>query len=428
MKFVDTVNVSVSAGNGGNGVVSTLRLKYKPLAGSDGGNGGNGGSIFFVASKYVSSLLNFHFKPHIKADSGEDGKGKYKNGTKGKDIYLEVPLGTVIFEVFENGVQKQLDDLLVHNSKCLVAKGGSGGLGNAALSTHSRKHPNFALLGEPGENKTLKLELKLIADVALVGFPSSGKSSLINSLSAVKAKVADYPFTTLKPNIGIGIAEDKRYVIADVPGLIKGASEGKGLGLEFLRHIERTRIIVHVVDMGNLDPNRNPVNDIKVIENELNNYPQKLNQPRVIVLNKMDLPDSNDMYDIIKNDLNVFGYKIFSISALNRSGIDKLNYFLCDLVNEQNKKDESIFEPEVVLTPKPVDKPAMEVLKHKNYFEVIGEKPLRWALQTDINNAEALEYFENRLQKLKLNELMEIAGANEGDMIKIGALEFEWRK
>ena len=263
--FIDSVTLFASAGKGGDGCVSVKREKFKPLGGPDGGNGGRGGDIILVVDSSVTTLLDFHHSPHRKATSGHQGFGDRKDGVSGEDLILPVPNGTVIYD--ESG--EQIADLIGIGTTFLAARGGHGGLGNLALSSSKRRAPGFALLGEPGEERRLTLQLKSVADIALVGFPSAGKSSLIAAISAARPKIADYPFTTLVPNLGVVQAGDTRFTVADVPGLIPGASQGKGLGLQFLRHVERCVALVHVLDCGTLETDRNPIDDLEAIENEL---------------------------------------------------------------------------------------------------------------------------------------------------------------
>ena len=263
--FVDRVTLHVAAGKGGDGCVSVHREKFKPLGGPDGGNGGRGGDIVLVVDLNVTTLLDYHHSPHRRATNGRQGYGDRKDGSQGEDLILGVPSGTVIYDDQGN----QLADLIGSGTTFMAAEGGRGGLGNAALASAKRRAPGFALLGEPGEERTLVLELKSVADIALVGFPSAGKSSLIAAISAARPKIADYPFTTLVPNLGVVSVGDTRFTVADVPGLIPGASQGKGLGLEFLRHVERCIALVHVLDCGTLETDRNPVEDLEIIENEL---------------------------------------------------------------------------------------------------------------------------------------------------------------
>nr|MSZ95133.1 GTPase ObgE [Actinomycetota bacterium] len=288
IQFVDQVTLQLRAGNGGDGCVSIKREKFKPLAGPDGADGGNGGSVSLIADSSVTTLLEYHFRPHQQGGDGADGAGDFRNGAHGKDVILPVPVGTVI----KDAKGKLIADLDEDGMTLLVAEGGQGGLGNAAISSLKRKAPGFALLGVPGWTGQVILELKTVADVALVGYPSAGKSSLIAAMSAARPKIADYPFTTLHPNLGVVQGGDTRYVIADVPGLIEGASQGKGLGLEFLRHVERCAALLHVLDCATLEPNRDPITDLDKILHELNEYQVPEGQvpltqrPQLIALNK----------------------------------------------------------------------------------------------------------------------------------------------
>lgn len=282
--FVDHVTLNASAGGGGDGCVSIHREKFVPLGGPDGGNGGRGGDILLVVDTDVTTLLDFHHSPHRKATGGRPGYGDYCNGAQGNDMILKVPNGTVVKDLAGN----TLADLVGQGTRFIAAQGGKGGLGNAALASTKRRAPGFALKGEPGEDRTLILELKSVADIGLIGFPSAGKSSLIASISAARPKIADYPFTTLVPNLGVVQAGDTRFTVADVPGLIPGASQGKGLGLEFLRHVERCAALVQVLDCGTLETDRDPVKDFDIIEAELAEYGNGLSErPRIIALNFM---------------------------------------------------------------------------------------------------------------------------------------------
>jgi len=302
--FVDRVLVHAIGGNGGHGCVSIRREKFKPLAGPDGGNGGRGGSVILEVDPQETTLLAFHHLPHRRAENGTPGMGDLRQGRNGADLVLPVPEGTVVRT--EDG--QVLADLVGAGTRFVAAAGGAGGLGNAALASPRRKAPGFALLGEPGEEVRLVLELKSMADVALVGFPSAGKSSLISAVSAARPKVADYPFTTLVPHLGVVSAGERRFTVADVPGLIPGASEGRGLGLEFLRHIERCAVIVHVLDCATLEPNRDPISDLDALEAELAAYADRLDdagdvplmdRPRVVVLNKVDVPEARELAELV---------------------------------------------------------------------------------------------------------------------------------
>src|SRR5689334_18607319 len=293
--FVDQVTLFISAGRGGNGVASVHREKFKPLGGPDGGNGGPGGSVILRVDPGVTTLLDYHHSPRRRAEHGGQGAGGHRNGSHGADLVLPVPDGTVV----SRSDGDLIADLVGAGTELVVAEGGRGGLGNAALASAKRKAPGFALLGEPGEELTVHLELKVVADVGLVGFPSAGKSSLIAALSRARPKIADYPFTTLVPNLGVVQAGDVTFTVADVPGLIEGASEGRGLGHDFLRHIERCAAPVHVVDTATMEPGRDPVSDLDVIERELASYGGLDDRPRLVALNKVDVPDGRDLADIV---------------------------------------------------------------------------------------------------------------------------------
>ena len=319
-RFVDRVVIHARAGNGGNGCASVHREKFKPLGGPDGGNGGRGGSIVLVVDPQVHTLLDFHFHPHVVAPSGKQGAGSNRDGAAGSDLEVKVPDGTVVLD--ENG--RLLADLVGAGTRFEAAAGGRGGLGNAALASRARKAPGFALLGEKGQVRDLTLELKTVADVGLVGFPSAGKSSLVSAISAAKPKIADYPFTTLAPNLGVVSAGENTFTIADVPGLIPGASEGRGLGLDFLRHIERCAVLVHVVDCATLEPGRDPVSDIEALEAELAAYTPTLQgdstlgdlaeRPRAVVLNKIDVPEARELADFVREEvIRRFGWPVHEV-------------------------------------------------------------------------------------------------------------------
>ncbi|PJM76512.1 GTPase ObgE [Bifidobacterium felsineum] len=465
--FVDRVTVHVKGGDGGNGSAGIRREKYKPLAGPNGGNGGDGGSVIFEATRNATSLLDYRFIPHRTAGSGTMGLGDNKDGSKGADLILPVPCGTVIFEA--RGAQgkpkhpgEQLTDLRHEGDRFVAAEGGNGGLGNIALANKTRRAPGFALLGEPGEERDVILELKSIADVALVGFPSAGKSSLIAAMSSAKPKIADYPFTTLVPNLGVVIAGDSRYTIADVPGLIPGASEGKGLGLEFLRHIERTEIIAHVIDCATLEPNRDPMSDYEALEKELALYADKLElplgaipipeRPRIIILNKIDVPEAKELADFVKPEFEKLGLKVYEISTASHAGLKELNFALSGLVKEMREevanREQAEEEARVVINPLETGRRQRRNAAGKNgtqldftverrelgdgevFYEVLGTKPERWVMQTNFDNDEAVGYLADRLAKLGVEDELRRKGAHPGDEIRIGRgarmVEFDW--
>ncbi|OPF78067.1 GTPase ObgE [Streptomyces antioxidans] len=424
--FVDRVELHVAAGNGGHGCASVHREKFKPLGGPDGGNGGRGGDVILVVDQSVTTLLDYHHSPHRKATNGKPGEGGNRSGKDGTDLVLPVPDGTVVLDKRGN----VLADLIGEGTTYIAAQGGRGGLGNAALASARRKAPGFALLGEPGHSGDVILELKTVADVALVGYPSAGKSSLISVLSAAKPKIADYPFTTLVPNLGVVTAGSTVYTIADVPGLIPGASQGKGLGLEFLRHVERCSVLVHVLDTAALESERDPLTDLDVIEAELAQYGGLDDRPRVVVLNKVDVPDGKDLADIIRPDLEARGYQVFEASAVAHLGLKEVSFALAKIVAEARAakpKDEST---RVVIRPKAVDDAGFRVVAEDGFYRVLGEKPERWVRQTDFANDEAVGYLADRLARLGVEEELMKAGAHSGDEVVIGpeddAVVFDW--
>lgn len=438
--FVDRVVLHATGGDGGHGCASIHREKFKPLAGPDGGNGGNGGSVILEVDPQVTTLLEFHHLPHRRATSGTQGMGDHRSGSTGADLVLGVPDGTVV----KDPDGEVLADLVGVGAQFVVAAGGRGGLGNAALSSPRRKAPGFALLGEPGSEQSVVLELKTIADVALVGYPSAGKSSLVAAISAARPKIADYPFTTLVPNLGVVQAGSARYTVADVPGLIPGASEGRGLGLEFLRHIERCAVIVHVLDCATLEPDRDPISDLDVIEAELAAYAGDLDieggrvplteRPRVVVLNKIDVPEARDLADLVTPELEARGLRVFEVSTASHEGLRPLTFALAELV-ETARRDAPAPEPtRIVLRPRAVDESGFTVTRREGggavWFQVRGEKPERWVRQTDFANDEAVGYLADRLARLGVEDELFKKGAVAGDEVRIGpdtnAVVFDW--
>ncbi len=425
--FIDRVLLHVSAGNGGNGCASVHREKFRPLGGPDGGNGGRGGNVILEVDSGVATLLDFHFHPHQKATSGKAGQGSNRSGAEGTDLVLAVPDGTVVVDA-ESG--EQLADLVGFGTRYVLAAGGSGGLGNAALASPKRRAPGFALLGEPGEEKDVVLELKSVADVALVGFPSSGKSSLVAAISAARPKIADYPFTTLVPNLGVVSAGDHAsFTVADVPGLIPGASQGKGLGLEFLRHVERCSVLVHVLDCATFDPGRDPISDLDVLEAELREYGGGglTDRPRVVALNKVDVPEARDLADMVRPDLQARGLEVFEISAVSHEGLRRLTLRLAELV-EKHRLEHLVTEPtRIVLRPVPVGGAEFTVTEvGEQAYRVDGHKPLRWVRQTDFTNEEAIGFLADRLAKIGVEAELAKHGAERGAEVTIGDVTFDW--
>ncbi|HEY0639336.1 MAG TPA: GTPase ObgE [Pseudonocardiaceae bacterium] len=429
-RFVDRVTIHVAAGDGGNGCASVHREKFKPLGGPDGGNGGRGGDVVLVVDSGVHTLLDFHYRPHARAGNGKQGQGGNRDGAQGQDLEMRVPDGTVV--IGADG--EVLADLTGHGTRLVAASGGRGGLGNAALASKARRAPGFALLGEPGDQLDLVLELKSMADVGLVGFPSAGKSSLVAVLSAARPKIADYPFTTLVPNLGVVQAGDETFTMADVPGLIPGASQGKGLGLDFLRHIERCSVLVHVVDCATEEPGRDPVSDIDALEAELAQYTPMLgsdlaDRPRVVALNKVDVPDAKELAELVREDVAARGWPVFTISTASRAGLRELTYALAELVR-QDRAARPIVEPtRLVLRPRAVDDAGFTVApdpEQPGGFLVRGERPLRWVRQTNFANDEAIGYLADRLARLGVEDELARQGARPGAPVTIGDMTFDW--
>jgi len=433
--FVDRVTLHVAAGDGGHGCASVHREKFKPLGGPDGGNGGKGGDIVLLVDPQTTTLLEFHRSPHRKAFNGKPGEGSNRNGANGPDVVLSVPDGTVVRDADGN----LLADLVGNGSTFVIGAGGRGGLGNAALSSARRKAPGFALLGEPGTAGDFTLELKTVADVGLIGYPSAGKSSLVAAISAARPKIADYPFTTLVPNLGVVEAGEVRYTVADVPGLIPGASQGKGLGLEFLRHVERCAALVHVIDCATFDPGRDPLSDLDVIEAELAAYPVQegmvplTDRPRIVVLHKVDVPDARDLAEMVKPELEARGLEVYLVSSASHEGLKELLFGMAKVVSDARIAIGTPEPTRVVLRPKAIDDAGFTV-KHENtsdgeIFRVRGIKPERWVRQTDFTNDEAVGYLADRLARLGVEESLVKNGAVAGAVVVIGGADgvmFDW--
>ena len=433
--FVDQVTLHLRAGNGGDGCTSIKREKFKPLAGPDGADGGDGGSITLVTDNNVTTLLDYHHRPHRVATSGGSGAGDYRNGSKGEDLTLPVPVGTVVKDT--NG--KILADLSEPGMELLVAEGGQGGLGNMTLANRMRIAPNFHLLGVPGWAGDVILELKTVADVALVGFPSAGKSSLIAAMSAARPKIADYPFTTLHPNLGVVQAGEMRYTIADVPGLIEGASQGKGLGLEFLRHVERCSALLHVIDCATLEPGRDPISDLDVILAELAAYqvPEGqtplIERPQLVALNKIDIPDALELAEFVKAEFEARGYPVYLISSATNQGLRELNFALGQLVTEERKSQIAQIAKRISLLPPKKDDSKYEIRTESQgeniIYRIVGPKPERWVAQCDFSNQDAVGYLGERLQKIGIEDELYKKGAKRGSTVIIGeqnGVVFDW--
>lgn len=417
MKFLDKAKIRVISGHGGNGMVAWRREKYVDKGGPAGGDGGRGGDIYFVADENMSTLLDFKIKSVFKAPSGEKGGIKGMHGACAKDLYLKVPMGTIVRDTKTGNI---IADLTEHEQTVLIAKGGRGGRGNARFATAQKRAPQFCEPGEPGIERILELELKLIADIGLLGMPNAGKSTFISAVSSAKPKIADYPFTTLVPNLGVVKKPDGgSYVIADIPGLIEGASEGVGLGHEFLRHVERCRFLVHIVDLTA----ENPFENYKIINNELRKHSEGLaNLYQILVLNKIDAVLDEDL-EKLKNEFKPLARDIFTISAATKQGLDELLYFISNKVDEIPKPEFDI-DVEEDLGAYDNDDSAFEVNKvAKDVYIISGGKINRLAKVTDARNTEQVVRLQNIMKSMGVFEKLQQYGLKNGDTVILGHLE-----
>ncbi|MFW5786851.1 MAG: GTPase ObgE [Halanaerobiales bacterium] len=424
--FVDELEFKVKAGDGGNGAVSFRREKYEDMGGPDGGDGGDGGDVVLKVDEGLNTLADFRYKNYYQAEDGENGEGQNKHGRDGENLVLKVPPGTMVYDCDSD---KLLADLTDDGQKFVVARGGEGGKGNARFANPSRQAPGFAEKGEKGEERCVRLELKLMADVGLIGFPNVGKSTLIASVSEAKPKIASYHFTTLKPNLGVVSFEEYRsFVMADIPGLIEGAHQGIGLGDEFLRHVERTRLLLHVIDASGRE-GRDPLEDFAIINEELKKYDKNLAElPQVVALNKIDLPEAQNNVSYLKEELEKKGYKVFIISAVTGKGLKKLTYYLGQKLEELPDRDKTpIRDENVVIRPDFLEEEDIIVKqKSHNYYEIKGKLTDKMMQKTDFKNEEAVKRMLNVLKNNGLDEKMNKAGIKEGDTVKIGPLEFDY--
>jgi len=420
--FIDEAKIFVKGGNGGNGVVSFFRAKYIPKGGPDGGDGGRGGSVILEVDEGLRTLMDFHYQRHFKAQRGQHGQGSNKHGAKGEDIVLKIPPGTLVRD--EEG--NVLADLTVPGERAVVARGGIGGKGNARFATPTRRSPSFAEKGEPGEERWITLELKLLADVGLVGFPSTGKSTIISRISSAKPKIAEYPFTTLAPNLGVvGLPDGRSFIAADIPGLIEGAHAGKGLGHGFLRHVERTAVIVHVLDIAAIE-GRDPVEDFEVLNRELELYdPELAKRPQVVAGNKMDLPEAQEKLPPVENYMKQRDIQFFPVSAAVGTGIDKLLYAVADLLDKVEREPivEKRAEVEIIEKPRPEE---ITVSKEDGIWVVAGENIERMVAMTDFDNEYAIVHLQKRLKGAGVEDKLTEAGAKEGDEVRIGTMTFDF--
>ncbi|HPF83772.1 MAG TPA: GTPase ObgE [Bacilli bacterium] len=422
--FVDEVTLELYAGDGGNGCMAFRREKYIEMGGPYGGNGGRGANVKFVTDEGLNTLLDLRYKRIIKGNKGANGEGKGKQGSNADDIIIRVPLGTVITD-YESGLV--IADLTKKDDEVIAAYGGRGGRGNIALATRTNLAPAIAENGEPGEYRKVKVELKLLADVGLVGMPSVGKSTLISRISACKAKIAEYHFTTLSPNLGVVKTIDNRsFVVADLPGLIEGASLGGGLGDKFLRHIERTRVIAHVIDMSAWE-GRDPFSDYKIINNELESFNKKIMlKPQIIIANKMDVPGALENLEKFKKEVNC---EVFPISAINNEGIDKLLMHIADMLDKIEKQP--LYEEEDVeshVLYKFEREQPFTIARDGNCFVVRGKEVEKLLRMTRFTSEEAANRFALKLRKMGIDNKLRELGATDGDTIKILDLEFEYKE
>lgn len=419
--FIDKAKIEVQAGKGGDGLVSYRREKYIPMGGPYGGDGGKGGDIIVVADSNKSTLLDLRYQKKIKAQSGENGKNKKMHGAMGKDTYLYVPVGTSFIDA---NTKEMLVDLVMPNQQAILVKGGKGGQGNARFKSARNPTPDFAEKGALGEHREVLVELKLLADVGLIGFPSVGKSTLLSVISAARPEIASYPFTTIVPNLGVVQVKDyPSFVVADLPGLIEGAHQGKGLGIEFLKHIERTKVLVHVLDMGAVD-HRDPIQDYTTINDELKNYVVDLsNRPQIVVANKMDLDEAKDNLARFKK---VFSdVEVFEISAPIQLGVEALMYKMAQVLEEVKAQEQVVLaEPTFTYTYQ-APKPKFEVSKiSENKFRVSGEALLNKYRQYDLSNEEAAIRFGYVMKRWGVDQALRDAGAVDGDVVAIDDITF----
>lgn len=425
--FTDYVKIYAQAGKGGNGAISFRHEKYVAAGGPDGGDGGRGGDVYFKVDPDANTLIEFRFKKKFKAENGENGQGARKYGKSAEDLYIPVPIGTVIKDAETNQV---LADLSTPGQEALILKGGRGGLGNSHFATATRQAPRFAQDGEPGEEKELVLELKLLADVGLIGFPNVGKSTFLSKVTSATPKIANYHFTTIEPNLGVVTSKyGDSFVIADIPGIIEGASDGVGLGIQFLRHIERTRLLLHFIDVSGTE-GRDPVKDYQVINDELKDYSEKLShRTQIIVANKSDIAQDDNSYKKLADIAEKNGQKIFKISAATGEGVEELMNYVSKTLKELPKEDlidvatpsegEKVYRLETKKEP-------FEISKEKGVWIVKGEEVDRIIRKVNITDYESLFFLHRKLNELGLDKALKKAGIHDGDTVKIGNYEMEW--
>jgi len=420
--FIDTAKIHIKAGDGGNGSVSFHREKYVPDGGPDGGDGGNGGSVIFIVNNNLLTLMDYRYKERLIAEKGQNGKGSNMTGKTGEDLYLEVPPGTVVKDA-ETG--KVLVDMTALGQRAVLAQGGRGGKGNSRFSSSTRRAPKFAQMGEKGEERFILLELKSIADVGLVGFPNVGKSTLLSVVTAAHPKIADYPFTTLSPNLGIVRRQDHSFVLADIPGLIEGAHKGAGLGHDFLKHIERTRMLVHVVDASGIE-GRDPLEDYSKINFELASFSEKLaGLPQVVAANKIDLPGSFENIERLKVALEPKGVKVISVSAATNSGMNELLDEVFATLEKLPIGDKAEVVQMELSIPIQIDLNSFKVKREGSTYTVTGPAVDKIMRSVNLNDRESLGYFQKMCKQKGILKELKRKGMVEGDTVRIGGVEFE---
>lgn len=423
MVFLDEVSIRVKSGRGGDGSASFRREKFVPRGGPDGGDGGRGGSVILEADESINTLVEFRSRRSYKAVSGTQGLGVQKSGKNGPDVVLKVPVGTL---VFEEGREAPLFDLVLHGQRAVVAKGGRGGRGNMHFTSPTRQAPAFAEMGEPGEERGLRLELKLLADVGLLGFPNVGKSTLISQISAARPKIANYPFTTLIPNLGVVKVEEDSFVVADIPGIIEGASEGAGLGHQFLKHVERTRLLVHILDVSGTT-GRDPSEDYTILNRELAAYSERLaGLPQIVALNKMDVTGATGIAVEVKANLGS-DVPVFEMSAATGKGVREIVYHLAQRLREIPKpivSPEAVVETVLILAP---EKETWEVTREEDGTWVVTGAPVeKLVAMTDLGRDEAVRKLHRQLKSRGVLEKLAEMGAEDGDSVRIGEVEFDY--
>lgn len=421
--FIDSARIFIKAGNGGNGVVSFHREKYVAAGGPDGGDGGRGGSIVFIVDQGIRTLADFRYKKQYKAEPGQDGGAGNCSGRSGEDLYIKVAAGTLVKDEETGAI---LADLTEFGQTAVIAKGGKGGAGNQHFATPTRQVPNFAKSGTPGEERWVILELKLLADVGLIGFPNVGKSTILSMISAAKPKIANYHFTTIEPNLGVvSLEEGNSFVVADIPGLIEGAHEGIGLGHEFLKHVERTKLLVHVVDVSGVE-GRDSIEDFEIINRELKQYnPVLASRPQIVAANKTDIPEAEENLKVFSQTVEGLGYRVFPVSAATNKGLKELLYYVSQqlrvlpdtiLVSDTDK--------EVVYTAE--EQKPFEIRNENGIFVVDGAWVRKIVNSTNFNDYESLQYFQRAIKKKGVVDALEDMGINEGDTVRMHDFEFEY--